>query len=771
MKKRAVFHPALRRVAAFAVAVAFIGSAAAQRPTIPANGYDGLPEKVDLMPFATVGLPGNASVIRDQGARNSCTVFGAVGALEIEYNRAGLGQLDLSEEFLTSIGSQGYVHPIWEDHQRRYRERGDAGFKENKISFCSGGGGTGQLENLTQIKIPTEADWRYRANSPLMKFCGVDIEEFDPDAGLTRDEWNSIRNQRNINDVNFRAIPGEAITAPLYYGVETFTLFQPNGREPAITYAAALAEGHPVVFDTRMDMFSADADGVMRENPAGRKSGSHSMLLVGYDFSDPNDKIAIVRNSWGPASGPNGTWLFDFEDLTANIYGAGIINAVSRPEPRPEYAYIGRWDVVFDGHKGVLEITKMPGFNQQALDMAVERFNEPQRTDRRVGIFYPAGDGEPLRVNGNVTADALTFYIDGENPNLPFDSLSGRRFEYRLIHPGLMAGTHIDPNGSEWGGYAVRTEIAVDLPAGQRADVVPASLPARELKRETLPATYKLYTDQEYATTLSIGQVRQNGFMTNRGEGYFLDQDGGGRRIHIKLNADGSRYLELSRLSRQPGVMAGYVKDARDGSERPALAVLTSGVAYQDAQPSQQADVTPGAQYVPNGGMERERCSSGTVRVFGSDGEEYIIHDGEEAIVPASGVTRLRWECGGRSENQKLDISRGTDAIRVVKTGRDREVQVWPLKRVVEATVIRPTGRAETRTFIQPTVNGIRLDWCRVWGNECGKPAADAFCTSQGFRNAADHPIDANIGRTWVMGDARECNDPNCDGFTRIVCE
>lgn len=64
-----------------------------------------------------------------------------------------------------------------------------------------------------------------------------------------------------------------------------------------------------------------------------------------------------------------------------------------------------------------------------------------------------------------------------------------------------------------------------------------------------------------------------------------------------------------------------------------------------------------------------------------------------------------------------------------------------------------------------------RLDYCRTWGNECGQPAADAFCALKGYRRAARFAADLDIGDTVVISSQQRCNDPGCDGFARIECE
>ncbi len=66
-----------------------------------------------------------------------------------------------------------------------------------------------------------------------------------------------------------------------------------------------------------------------------------------------------------------------------------------------------------------------------------------------------------------------------------------------------------------------------------------------------------------------------------------------------------------------------------------------------------------------------------------------------------------------------------------------------------------------------------RVDWCRVAGADCGKPAADAFCasTERGARpNAVRFYAQAGLARTRMIGSQEICNSGNCTGFGLIVC-
>jgi hypothetical protein len=63
-----------------------------------------------------------------------------------------------------------------------------------------------------------------------------------------------------------------------------------------------------------------------------------------------------------------------------------------------------------------------------------------------------------------------------------------------------------------------------------------------------------------------------------------------------------------------------------------------------------------------------------------------------------------------------------------------------------------------------------RLDWCREWSVNCGKPAADAYCNSKGFsRGALGFEIEKHVPETVTFTERRVCKD--CDGFKVIECQ
>lgn len=93
----------------------------------------------------------------------------------------------------------------------------------------------------------------------------------------------------------------------------------------------------------------------------------------------------------------------------------------------------------------------------------------------------------------------------------------------------------------------------------------------------------------------------------------------------------------------------------------------------------------------------------------------------------------------------------------------------------VQSVMVKQGGANGTVTYFSPTLklqsgDGVRLDWCREWANDCGAPAADAFCKSYGKVKASRFAAQANVGLTMVISSQQICNAPGCTGFASIEC-
>ncbi len=64
----------------------------------------------------------------------------------------------------------------------------------------------------------------------------------------------------------------------------------------------------------------------------------------------------------------------------------------------------------------------------------------------------------------------------------------------------------------------------------------------------------------------------------------------------------------------------------------------------------------------------------------------------------------------------------------------------------------------------------LALDICREWGNDCGKPAADAWCASKNAGVAAKFNTAQNSPPTAVLGSHQICRDATCDRITWVQC-
>jgi hypothetical protein len=75
-----------------------------------------------------------------------------------------------------------------------------------------------------------------------------------------------------------------------------------------------------------------------------------------------------------------------------------------------------------------------------------------------------------------------------------------------------------------------------------------------------------------------------------------------------------------------------------------------------------------------------------------------------------------------------------------------------------------------TRHFDEPMLQGVALDFCRAWARDCGKPAADAFCQSQGFAMATDFVTRPNAPPTRVISTGQVCDNMRCARIASLTC-
>lgn len=83
---------------------------------------------------------------------------------------------------------------------------------------------------------------------------------------------------------------------------------------------------------------------------------------------------------------------------------------------------------------------------------------------------------------------------------------------------------------------------------------------------------------------------------------------------------------------------------------------------------------------------------------------------------------------------------------------------------------------AGSKRFDSPTYAGIALDWCLEWETVCGQPAADYWCTLQGYTHAQElgGPVRLTEGEVaTVLPKSNATCSPaihQCDTFSYVVC-
>ncbi len=97
-----------------------------------------------------------------------------------------------------------------------------------------------------------------------------------------------------------------------------------------------------------------------------------------------------------------------------------------------------------------------------------------------------------------------------------------------------------------------------------------------------------------------------------------------------------------------------------------------------------------------------------------------------------------------------------------------------PKKSEQDTKVTDSASTKTTQTFQAPMHGDFRLDACEQWAQNCGEPAASAWCRGKGFARAIDFPYE-NVGSagvtTRLIGTNQVCKEKICASFVYITCE
>jgi Papain family cysteine protease len=539
----------IARACAFALRVfVLVGTfsvAAAQANSAP------LPPRVDLRPDQTP--------IRDQGGRGTCIVHSVVAAMEAALKRSGR-DVDLSEDTFMLLIKQFWLADI---------NRKPANTAENQVTGFDGGGAVENMYFLANgMAIPEESTghrdgYQYK--------CPFPWDHVHWKSQFVVDSWNLSPR---------RTLPS-TMRARRYFAIGGFKQLS-NPKDPA-GIERALQERHEVIWGFPCGGKRPDKGVWHYAGPAKPEDGGHSILIVGYDRTNPKAPYFIVKNSWGPTKipGADGFTYIGYDYLKYGTEAAYLttVKQVSWPELR----FVGRWEVTFDGWKGILDVSHLPG-----IFRGVFKQNNDRSIDRRIGTFYDKNDPKKaLRVNGEIKGNRIDFYVDWSNPNPGLDKRGGRHFTYYLAKgdSDLMAGSHRDPEGTEWGGFARRLKSDEAFPGDARvidaarlpemASLAPSTRLQSEPKPESYLGDWTLYcqstpitvhlTERDDSVVPRGRQAACNGL---RGEGVTALVDKQDRRkLELTVSSPETLRPAISfhglLLSRERGIVAGTAQGGK----------------------------------------------------------------------------------------------------------------------------------------------------------------------------------------------------------------
>jgi len=450
-------------------------------------------------PFpASVNLRTNQTPIRDQGGRDTCTVFAFTAALEAAYHRQYDSLLDLSEQYLNHVQKSHWLNAS-----------AVAPYVEVQPE-TNGGGNLPWLTNvLERYGLPEESALPYIGSGDYQNTNQLG----DQPSGL--DSLNLT--QRALDDFNLNStlstykIPDELTTIVFPQTALEGARYRPtrvvfaggSDLDSLTWYKSALACGREVMFQVNLTTTTYE-NGVWVPG-TGSIWGNHAMLMVGYDNS--RDAF-LIKNSWG---GMELNWFSYDWVRQGRITHAGVIMDVASPFgafgvwENPQLL-LGRWNLDHDGEKGVLDIYRLP------------RPNDSEARDLRVGTYFGA-DGVARRVNGVIEGNRFKFTIDWHNPNQPVDAMEGLEFTGYMFswNHGFLAGTMQDNrNGSTYGFHAQKEAPWTGSPASGPLDLNTyvgdwtlvhdgwrgiLSIRSVDATSRQMDATYHSSDGQEYAVT------------------------------------------------------------------------------------------------------------------------------------------------------------------------------------------------------------------------------------------------------------------------------
>lgn len=423
-------------------AAACVGSVAMAQMAPPP-----LPQYVDLTP--------QQSSVKDQGGRDTCGSFATIAAIEALYRRFYGLSLDLSEHYLNhwaqQFGSGSFGRSLPQN--------------ETPAGSIGGGGMARPLAALSRgLALPPENSLPY-VRDPA-------YQNVDSGDSPSLNDWSITYPQRTIDDFNLAAAPDWYVYSPptlawttvmpqaaldaaryrptgvAYLSgtevnqVDRYRSLLTSGREVIMEFRCC--DGNPGYYNTNPWMLPAQSSG----GPAG-----HVVSVIGYDDSR---QLFRIKNSWSSAWADGGYAWVSYDLVRRAAYRAAYLNGVVSPGVAADpfnfgHYVLGRWQLDFDGWKGVLDIYNLP-----------DTYVAGQTRNYRIGTLFMS-DGRIQRVNGFINGNALTFYVDWAQPDVPPSQLSGLQFTTWMFSRDhkAMAGVLRDPIWGTFPAAAVKAAAPI----------------------------------------------------------------------------------------------------------------------------------------------------------------------------------------------------------------------------------------------------------------------------------------------------------------------
>lgn len=355
-------------------------------------------------PPARFSLEADQSGFHDQLDRGTCGAHSAAAALEAAYRRQGVS-VKLSEEFCMYA-----TKLFWLEPQARTAPQ----VRESGLGFDEGVLGGSVIHFLANgLALPTDAAMPYR-----------------PHYGMGSPQARRWALQYDAGSFNLdpRRFDAEALARATYYSAKSFENL--NARNPE-AIKKALLKKREVIFGFNLDHTKRKPGDLWEPTvPVEKTTGGHSLLIVGYDETDPYQPHFLVKNSWGE----NRLIKFSYDYVRAYGNSAVTITEVASPRQWKELAALGRWYLSAGELRGVLDVYHLPGLSRMNFDAVRSLGGQVDaETDRRIGTFYRDGDPrQAYRVNGKVTPGGVELVIDTANANAHADATGGRTISLKF---------------------------------------------------------------------------------------------------------------------------------------------------------------------------------------------------------------------------------------------------------------------------------------------------------------------------------------------------